>query len=243
MSEFTIPEGQIRDLSGDWHLPEGLFSDSDIRRGREAGAIVIEPFDAKQIGTNSYDVRLGEWFYREQHPVSGIPVYNPYSSSSVARVWGHVDRAVSYKKLVEGMWLPPGLDEFKDDDLVIMLAPGETILCHTIEFIGGRKVGDHGVVPCMHARSSIGRSLMCVCKAAGYGDVGFFNRWTMELTSFSQWHWIPLKVGTRIAQIDFQTVHNVEKSYDQIGAYQGSDDIRGIVESWRPDMMIPKLRP
>jgi dCTP deaminase len=36
-----------------------ILSDAEILKGIEAGTIVIEPFDRAQLGTNSYDVRLG----------------------------------------------------------------------------------------------------------------------------------------------------------------------------------------
>ena len=38
----------------------------------------------------------------------------------------------------------------------------------------------------MQARSSLGRSYIEVCKCAGMGDVGFCNRWTMEITNNSR---------------------------------------------------------
>jgi dCTP deaminase len=41
------------------------LSDKEILAARERGDIVIEPFDERQLGTDSYDVRLGEFFYRE----------------------------------------------------------------------------------------------------------------------------------------------------------------------------------
>ena len=47
------------------------------------------------------------------------------------------------------------------------LHPGETILAHTQEFIGGREC----VTTMMKARSSLGRVFVAVCKCAGWGDV------------------------------------------------------------------------
>lgn len=46
------------------------------------------------------------------------------------------------------------------DDLIIWIKPGETILGHTMEFIGGRK----SVTTMMKARSSMGRNFIEVCK-------------------------------------------------------------------------------
>lgn len=55
----------------------------------------------------------------------------------------------------------------------------------------------------MKARSSIGRNFIEVCKCAGWGDVGYINRWTMEITNNSSHYAIPLVVGRRIGQIIF----------------------------------------
>jgi dCTP deaminase len=99
-------------------------------------------------------------------------------------------------------WLGSGkLDNIAPDDHIIFLGPGETILGHTngqshcirtlctrpsssvcgwwLEFLGGR----HTVTTMMKARSSLGRNFIEVCKCAGWGDIGYINRWTMEITS------------------------------------------------------------
>ncbi len=38
-----------------------ILSDEEIRQAIERGAIVIEPYDPKCLGTNSYDVHLGKY--------------------------------------------------------------------------------------------------------------------------------------------------------------------------------------
>ena len=38
-----------------------IFSDKKILQSIEENKIVIEPFDRECLGTNSYDVHLGEW--------------------------------------------------------------------------------------------------------------------------------------------------------------------------------------
>ena len=37
-----------------------ILSDKEIRKSIEAGDIVIEPLDLKNLGTNSYDVHLSK---------------------------------------------------------------------------------------------------------------------------------------------------------------------------------------
>jgi dCTP deaminase len=124
------------------------------------------------------------------------------------------------------------------DDKIILLAPGETILGHTQEFIGGRT----HVTTMMKARSSLGRSFISVCKCAGWGDVGYTNRWTMEIQNTSARYYIPLVVGRRIAQIVFfETGPILGDDYSATGKYTSSTKISVLKKSWKPEMMLPRL--
>lgn len=121
---------------------------------------------------------------------------------------------------------------------IIWIKPGETILGHTYEFIGGKTT----VTTMMKARSSMGRNFIEVCKCAGWGDVGYINRWTMEITNNSRYYAIPLVVGRRIAQIVFfDTEGIVEYTYDTKGKYQSSSDIEMLKNNWTPTAMLPKM--
>lgn len=196
--------------------------------------IVIDPFDAKNLSTSSYDVRLGEYYFSET-PACGRAFYNPYSEQEVRRVWGEVCRAIPLKETrPQSYEKVEGVDP---DDLVILVGPGETILGHTQEFIGGR---GH-ITTKMQARSSWGRNFIEVCKCAGWGDVGFVNRWTMEITNNSKYYTIPLVVGRRIAQIVFFETGQVEGDYSEGGKYQTTDVVAELKKRWSPEMMLPKL--
>jgi dCTP deaminase len=206
---------------------------------RKKGNIVIEPFKESNLSTSSYDVCLGEYFYREQNPELKNVIFNIYDQSQVERVWG------TYKIAPNVEDIPELTDDvinntMKPSDQVIMLAPGETILAHTSEFIGGL----NKITTMMKARSSLGRSFILVCKCAGWGDVGYFNRWTMEITNVSQHYSIPLLVGSRIAQIVFpKTGKILSKNYVNNGAYQESEDLDKLMKNWSPESMLPKNRP
>ncbi|HCF85002.1 MAG TPA: dCTP deaminase, partial [Ktedonobacter sp.] len=41
-----------------------LLSDKRIMEELAHGNLIIEPFDQRHLGTNSYDCRLGEWYFQ-----------------------------------------------------------------------------------------------------------------------------------------------------------------------------------
>ena len=213
------------------------LSDKKILDHMKAGSIVIEPFDRQNLATSSYDVTLGEWYYREQPPSEHKKVFNLYSKSDTEKVWGTTPHRARYAKDALANFTT-AWDGIRPDDKVILLEPGETILAHTEEFIGGKDT----VTTMMKARSSLGRNFINVCKCAGWGDVGYVNRWTMEIQNSSQHYIIPLVVGRRIAQlIFFETGPIVAGDYSKTGKYQTTDNMAALKKSWKPEMMLPRL--
>lgn len=211
-----------------------VLSKPDILAQMNKGDIVIEPFNAGSLANTSYDVRLGKYFYR-QGLMEHTQTLNPFWEKSLRKMYAEVEEA---KPVADYKSRRNPFHNFRPQDLVILVAPGETILAHTIEFIGGR----NEVTTEMRARSSLGRIGIAVCKCAGWGDVGYINRWTMEVTNFSS-SIIPLPVGMRVAQIIFHKVTPIaaRDTYEQKGKYQASNDIKKIMQSWRPENMLPKL--
>ena len=108
--------------------------------------------------------------------------------------------------------------------------PGETILAHTNERIGGQRC----ITTEMKARSTLGRSFIAVCKCAGWGDIGYTNVWTFEITNFSRNHIVPLVVGRRIAQIVFYETVECDRSYTKEGKYHD------VTKEWSPHDMLPR---
>jgi dCTP deaminase len=214
------------------------LSDKRILEEMKKGDVVISPFDRGQLATSSYDVTLGEYFFREQPPEYNHALYNIWSKAHMEHVWGanKVERAVTAKEAFKKYnfeW-----EGIRPDDKVIIMRPGETILAHTNEFIGGK---DH-ITTMMKARSSMGRNFIEVCKCAGWGDVGYINRWTMEITNNSKNYIIPLVVGRRIAQIVFfETGEILESDYASTGKYQTSQILKDLQKAWKPEMMLPRL--
>ena len=138
------------------------LSDKRILEEREKGYIVITPYKEENLSTSSYDVTLGAYYFTEQRNLNTI--YNPYNKEDVDRVWGTepLIARTAREVLRDVSFDHTGISE---DDTVILLSPGETILAHTNEFIGGR---GH-ITTMMKARSSLGRNFIEVCKCAGVG--------------------------------------------------------------------------
>ena len=208
--------------------------------------VIIEPFNPDQLKTCSYDVRLGEWYFRRRGPADSDDFFlNPYDQGMVKRHYGEPIQAKpagEYPLFRCGDW-----KNIREDHRIIMIQPGEMILGHTEEFIGGTK--DFQTGRCftaeMKARSSVGRVGFEVCRCAGWGDVGYVNRWTMEIVCTSTVPTI-LAVGTRLAQMKFYEVDEVadEDLYGNKGSrdhYQSGLNITEIKNAWNPWMLIPKL--
>lgn len=161
-----------------------LLSDKRIVEEMKNGNIVIEPFDIRHLGTNSYDCRLGEWYFQGDANVEVMHLDNP---EEIRHYWGEPRQAQDGK---------------------IAIRPGTTILAHTQEVIGGR----NGHLAKMYSRSTVARSGLSVCRCAGVGDVGYIGRWTMEISNHTQTTiWVP--VGFRICQLTFEAVGETLKEY------------------------------
>lgn len=224
-----------------------LLSSIAIKRHIKKNNIVISPFKEKNLGNCSYDLTLGKYYYKERHPAESYTIYNPYNEQDVYRVWGRKhEMAKPFRDWLKNHGNHAQLaNGIHPDDLVIWLAPGETILGHTEEFIGGKNV----VTTMMKARSSTGRNFITVCRCAGWGDIGYINRWTMEITNNSRFYHIPLVVGRRIAQMAFFEVEPIETK-DKFGGhyhakedskYQSTLDLKLLKKNWQPYEMLPKM--
>ena len=216
------------------------LSDTAILRHIREGSVVIDPFKRENLATSSYDVTLGQYFYREVKPGhADRRVLNPYDERHVRTIWQLHEAQTLRTEAKNANWSDAFGDNISPEDSVILISPGETILAHTDEYIGGKI----DVTTMMKARSSMGRNFIAVCKCAGWGDVGYINRWTMEITNNSQHYTIPLVVGRRIAQIVFFGVEPIQqKDYSNAGGkYQVSESLGELKAKWSPDSMLPKM--
>jgi dCTP deaminase len=214
-----------------------LLSRDMILRHYAQGNIFISPFNSKDIQTTSVDVRLGKWFFQEQpFRASSRGVLNPFNPEDIRKYWGEPQEPI-----IASDWMKRNgpLENILPEDKIIILGPGETVLTHTNEFIGGRNC----VTTEMRARSSMGRIGITVCKCAGWGDLGFCNRWTMEMSNHLKDTSVVLVVGQRVAQIAFYQVDPLaDSSYAKSGGqYQTTDNTNKMMREWSPMSMLPRF--
>lgn len=96
----------------------------------------------------------------------------------------------------------------------LMLEPGRLYLASTNEYTETRDL-----VPRLDGRSSVGRLGIFVHITAGFGDVGFRGRWTLELACL---HPVIIYPNIRICQISFHAVCG-DTGIEYEGRYQDSN--------------------
>lgn len=201
------------------------LGDNGIRKALEAGEVIIYPFNEERLNNASYDVSLGSFVWA---PVPTVAAIDP----SMADPRDHYS-------LIDMEKRGP-----------VTIPPHGFVLAHTQEFIGGtfdKQDGDgylgkdDGVLGEIKTKSSAARWALDICRAAGWGDVGFFNRWTVEIQNAAPWP-IIIKPGMLLGQIVFRPITDVdpENGYEVKGSYQLSSELDQVVDGWSPDMMLPK---
>lgn len=137
-----------------------ILSDSKILEEIQNGNIVISPFDRSQLGSNSYDVRLGKW----------LRVYDRREMEfDFDTMGGELVRHIDAKKD------NPTIDiEIPETGFILM--PNQLYLGSTVEY-----TETHNLVPFLDGKSSTGRLGMSIHATAGKGDAGFCGHWTLEI--------------------------------------------------------------
>ena len=203
-----------------------FLSSSLIKQHRIQGKLIIEPFVENQLQPNSYDITIGDHIAR----------FKKENSKQIYledEAWNFLDASFPIEELYE----------IQDCPRYIPIAAGDRILCHTNEFFGSR----YGSAPCLATRSTIARLGLDICGSAGFGDIGYVNRWTLELQNNSPNNYY-IMVGTKVGQVYFNTMPELsgglrlpEHRYD--GQYQLHPDgyiYEEMLEAWEPKMMLPR---
>lgn len=181
-----------------------------------SGKVVIDPFEPKHVGPNSVDLTLGDSLYC-------VHLDNDLSHVDWGAVFSrYLDPA--QRKQVEGIsGVPTKAQPDRNGTPCFYLQPGVLYLGHTVEVAGSEVY-----VPCIEGRSSLARLGVQVHISAGFGDVGFMNQWTLEITTM-----VPVKLypGMRIAQVYFYEVTGAGKQY--AGKYRARTQGPQPSQIWR----------
>lgn len=95
----------------------------------------------------------------------------------------------------------------------ITLDKGLLYLCSTIERVGSEKF-----IPVIDGKSTLARLGLSIHLTAGIGDIGFINKWTLEITTIYR---IDLYIGMKIGQVYFiKPEGDVSKEFLYKGSYK-----------------------
>ncbi len=175
-----------------------VLSDRTIRQEIEAGRIVLDPLDERNIQPASVDVRLDR----------RLLVFR-----NSARAF--IDVRQEMHDLTEEVEI--------GDDAPFMLDPGQFVLVSTLEHI---ELPDD-VVARLEGKSSLGRIGLLMHSTAGYVDPGWKGHLTLELTNVAGLP-ITLYYGMPIGQLSFLRLstpaQNAYGSSALNSKYQGQTD-------------------
>lgn len=126
------------------------------------------------------------------------------------------------KKIIRYTNLP--LDPKRDNPTEEIIIPSQGLLINPGEFFLGSTnecVDSLQHIPCISGRSSVGRLSIAVHQTAGFGDIGFCGKWTLEMFVIVPTIWYP---NMKIGQIYwFKPCGEIKDTYH--GKYQGSMDV------------------
>ena len=172
-----------------------MISGKEIIRQVENGNITIEPFDSKQAGPNSYDLRLSN--------LLAEVIANSTERFGTGMIDTHEPSRIKYQKML--------------DSGAFVLIPGKMYLGSTMESMGSKHF-----VPVLHGRSSAARHGLMVHLCAGFADVGWYGQWVLEIVNLTPY---PMLVwpGDRVCQVSFERLEGEAELYQS--TYQNQTGI------------------
>jgi len=179
-----------------------ILVDKKIREYIKGGKIKVEPFDENMIGPASLDIRLGNKFRVFKTLEKEVIDVRDYYDDVYTRV--------ETKDYIIHIGKYSDLYILKNDNVPIIIHPGEFILASVYEYI---ELPDN-IVGQIHGRSSIGRLGLIVHTSAGYVDPGYKGYLTLEIINVNK---VPIKIypKTKVAQIVFIETESSEVPYDK----------------------------
>lgn len=163
------------------------------RMNKTSPDIVIRPFDERCLGSNSYDLHLGDILkvYRRTLPggMRAALKYNPKKRYSMADWFysngGYLDYMAHPEKydMRNPCFLIDPCDEKSHETIDIKIPQTGLILSPAIGYLGStiEYTETRNLFPYIDGKSSVGRNFILNHHTAGRGDDGFCGQWTLEI--------------------------------------------------------------
>lgn len=216
----------------------GVLSDLAILSAIREGSVVITPFNRENLTNCAYDVSLGNKvaFVPDSKQVVIKGWVSTLTETPIIDISDKDSIYQSFKKIT-----------FTDEDKGITIPPGGMMICHTNEFIGTAHIKNcPSLTTFMRARSTVARAGVTVSSSAGWGDVGYANRWGMVLHNTRKDASVFIPFGMKIAQIVFLKIEGqVSQCYSTLtGNYKTvsgrKKEFEKLDAEWDPESIIPK---
>ena len=186
--------------------------------------IIITPFSENCLGSNSYDLHLGEVLkiYKKTLPDGMLPVieYGPGKKYSMEDWFINKDCFLRYLKNPHYFdhrnpaFLIDPCDEASHETIDItipengvILSPDIGYLGHTIEY-----TETYNLFPYIDGKSSVGRNFILNHHTAGRGDDGFCGQWTLEIKVLYP---TVVRPNMRIGQIYYEQFVGKRRPYNK----------------------------
>lgn len=181
-----------------------MYSDADIKRAIERGALDIEPFNRLNVQPCTLDITLGEGFL--------VP------AEQIDPALKHVPLDILHQGADMVAWY---------DKRTVTIPPRGFVLGTTAEVVRL----DSTIVGKLDGRSSIGRCALTVHITAGLIDAGYRGQITLELANLRD-RPIVLHAGMRIGQLEFhQLLTPCDRPYGTVGLQSRYQGQRGVTTS------------
>ena len=188
--------------------------------------IIIEPFDERCLGSNSYDLHLSPVFkvYKQTIP-DGMSKFIPYEQGKTysMRDWFYNDYSGERARIAYEHAAPEYdfrnpkflIDPTKEKETEVfripetgaILNPMMGYLASTVEY-----TETYNLFPYIDGKSSLGRNFILNHHTAGRGDDGFCGTWTLEIHVLYPTVVYPYM---RIGQIYYDEFKGERKQYNQ----------------------------
>lgn len=186
--------------------------------------IVIRPFDIKCLGSNSYDLHLGDTLlvYKHTIPRGMKPAIEYQGNAKLHSLRDWFENTVAYDNFKRDYYEYDAMNptflidptnpahhetiSIKIPETGLILSPHIGYLGTTLEYTETRNL-----FPYIDGKSSIGRNFILNHHTAGRGDDGFCGQWTLEIRTLYPTVVYPYM---RIGQIYYEKISGHRLPYD-----------------------------